>query len=294
MLAAVLVLAAAPAGAGGKHVPYGKGLLWRIEAQRVGVAPNYLFGTMHVTDDRVVHIPKPVRKAFYASDRLVFEVVIIAPQQLAAERTALVEDGRTLDYILSRKKWNYVSWLGWRKYGIPQGQLRQLKPWAVSMILGGSHKEAARLAQGHMVLDAWLQAEGHRLGKPLWELESAAEQFAVFDGLPIKVQLALLDGAIARHEHVEKDRERMIRVYLKRDTGRMYRDVERIARKNPGLRNFYFERLMNVRNRAMARRARSLLAKGGTFIAVGALHLPGEQGMLNLFARDGYRVRRIY
>ena len=55
-----------------------------------------------------------------------------------------------------------------------------------------------------------------------------------------------------------------------------------------------FRSLLVERNLRMVGRMQPLLAAGNTFVAVGALHLYGEQGILNLLRRAGYRVSRIY
>ncbi|HSR71204.1 MAG TPA: TraB/GumN family protein, partial [Kiloniellales bacterium] len=79
--AGLLVLAAVLAGALGRPaaaaeaMPYGQGLLWKIQPAG-NVAPSYLFGTIHITDQRVLDLAPPVRSAFEQSQSAVFEVIM--------------------------------------------------------------------------------------------------------------------------------------------------------------------------------------------------------------------------
>jgi uncharacterized protein YbaP (TraB family) len=53
------------------------------------------------------------------------------------------------------------------------------------------------------------------------------------------------------------------------------------------------EALVSGRNRVMRDRLAPILAEGGAFVAVGALHLSGEDGLVELLRRDGYAVMRV-
>jgi uncharacterized protein YbaP (TraB family) len=60
------------------------------------------------------------------------------------------------------------------------------------------------------------------------------------------------------------------------------------------MREIFWTRLVDARNRVMVARMQPRLAEGNAFVAVGAAHLPGEKGILNLLARQGYTVRKLY
>ena len=56
----------------------------------------------------------------------------------------------------------------------------------------------------------------------------------------------------------------------------------------------YAERLLDIRNRLMVARMMPRLGEGNALVAVGALHLPGRRGILNLLAEEGYHIARVY
>ena len=73
------------------------GLLWRIE--RDGLAPSYLFGTIHVTDERVLNVPEPVTTALSESDTAIFELLITPELHAELARHMLFKDGTRLSSL---------------------------------------------------------------------------------------------------------------------------------------------------------------------------------------------------
>ncbi len=84
----------------GGDLPYGQGLLWKVE--RDGVAPSYLFGTIHITDERVLDLPPEVEAAFNSARSATFEVIMTDELRLRLAQAMVLNDGRTLETILDR------------------------------------------------------------------------------------------------------------------------------------------------------------------------------------------------
>ena len=83
--------------------------------------------------------------------------------------------------------------------------------------------------------------------------------------------------------------------WLQRDLARLVAINSAALRdSDPQLATLFNQRIILDRNRRMAERLESRLHEGGRFIAVGALHLPGEQGLLELLEQRGYRLTRLY
>jgi len=276
------------------EIEYGQGLLWRIEAP--GVAPNYLFGTIHVTDERVLDLPAPVRKAFAMATSATFEVIMTDEDRAKMGQAMVLDDGRDLEAILGPELFQATVAAG-RRYGFEAAQLRRFKPWALATIFSIPQAELARTSGGDQPLDQWLQGEAARQGKAVHALETPAEQLALFNDLSQADQVAMLASAVEANETIETMFEEMTRDYLARHVGAIYARMEAQARAQDAQGAFvrlFLERFNLARNETMAARMAARLDGGGAFIAIGALHLPGEAGLLSLLAARGYKVSRAY
>ncbi len=273
-------------------VPNGQGLLWKIE--RAGLAPSYLFGTIHITDERVLDLPPAVEAAFGAARSATFEVIMTDELRMTMARAMVIRDGRTLESILSPELFREAATAGAR-YGFGPEQMRYFKPWALAMFFSVPQAEFARSAMGEVPLDQWLQTEARARGKPVYALETGDEQIALFNELSEADQLAMLESAIKDNARIEALFEDMTARYLARDVGGIYSEMlVQSQSMNKQLLELFLLRFNDERNRTMIVRMAERLAEGGAFIAIGALHLPGERGLVSLLQNQGYRVERVY
>ena len=275
-----------------EDMPYGQGLLWQVS--RDGVPLAHLFGTMHVTDQRVLQVPEPVADSLAQADRAVFEIVPSAADRQAMSLALLLRDGRRLDGIVGRELFDQAARLA-VGYGLPREALGQLKPWALMPILSVPPEEFARKATGTKALDEALQERAQRLGKPLLALETIEEQLAIFDGLSEADQTAMLEEVVKRHGETLATHNRMKELYLDGDLAGIYRlMLDQSAGNDLRLARAFEQRAVIERNRLMTQRLQPLLDGGALFVAVGALHLPGRDGILHLLAARGYDIQRVF
>lgn len=267
---------------------YDKGLLWRVE--KTGAAASYVFGTVHMDDKRVTTLPPAVRTEFDAARSFAMEV---SPDQsnVAALASRMVYlDGRSLPGVAGEALFLKIIPLVADK-GLPPEMARLFKPWAMVLLLQMPQQDSAN------VLDFMLQRQAVQQGKSLHYLESVDEQVAAFEGMSEPEQLALLRHAVETYRDVRAQAERILNAYLERDLGQMWQIGEADVVKRPELRplkQVFDQRLLYDRNARMAQRMQPQLRSGSAFIAVGALHLYGDRGVLSLLARDGYRITRVY
>ena len=104
----------------------------------------------------------------------------------------------------------------------------------------------------------------------------------------------MLVSAIEQNATIETLFEEMTQQYLDRDTGGIYSRMQAQRESQPELMELFLRRFNDARNQIMADRMAERLAEGGAFIAIGALHLPGEKGLLSLLSQRGYSVERVY
>jgi hypothetical protein len=267
---------------------YDKGLLWRVE--KPGAAPSYLFGTVHIADKRVTALPDAVRKELDAAQSFTMEIALDQSNIATLAARMVYMDGRDLPGVagedLFRKTVALTAGLG-----LPADVARLFKPWAMVLML-----EMPQQSMGD-VLDVTLHQIASQQGKSLDYLETVDDQVAAFENMPDADQVALLRLAVETHHELASETEKLLQAYLQRDLGLMWQISESEVARRPELRPVkavFDQHLLYNRNTRMVQRMQPQLGAGNAFVAVGALHLYGEKGLLSLLARDGYRVSRVY
>ncbi len=269
----------------------GKGRLWRIE--RAGLADSYLFGTMHSSDPRVLALPASVLRALQKSRAVVGELVIKEVNSGSVIARAMLPADRSLaDTVPDDLYAGTLQALA--GFGIPAGVADRLDLWFVVMLLSEDPAEVARQRAGAQVLDEWLQATAERQGKAVLGLETMDEQIAVFAGWPQEMLVAMLRGSLAYPELVRRSQAALLALWSDGDLPSM----DLLFRVStlpmpPEQRRILTETLVLNRNHLMAARLQPILAEGGAFVAVGALHLAGEEGLISLLQDKGWTVTRV-
>lgn len=263
-----------------------EGLLFKIE--RAGQPVAYLFGTIHSEDPRVVALPPAVEEAFSSSRILCLEVDM-APSNLLASMTSMfLQDGRQLPDIVDRELYAHLVRVAAGR-GIPEVSLRYYKPWAIAVMLS-----VPPVVTGEF-LDLMLYRRAIQANKQVIGLESVEEQLDLFDTLSEADQISLLKEALNNIEQLPTLFQALLEKYLERDLAGLMAINERLLQDAaPWFSARFQDRLLDQRNLRMVERLQAPLVAGGVFVAVGALHLPGERGMLRLLQEQGYRVVRIY
>jgi uncharacterized protein YbaP (TraB family) len=263
-----------------------RGLLWEIE--RAGQPVSYLFGTIHSEDPAVLALPAPVQQAFDTAERVVLEVQLDMDAMLFSSQVMLLGDGRRLSEITGKTLFEQTSRVIQTR-GIPEVVLDRMKPWAAAVTLSMPAPETGE------VLDMLLYQRALQAGKHVSGLESIREQLAVFDDMPEREQLVLLQDAVENFPEIDAMHRELLEAWKQRDLATLM--AINAAAMQAGDRQLaaeFQDRLIVRRNRLMAERLQPYLQEGNVFVAVGALHLPGETGLLNLLEQQGYTVRVIY
>lgn len=276
-------------------IPHGQGRLWKVEG--AGAEPSYVFGTMHIDDKRVMDLSPTVEAAFDEADTAAFELI----DETIADIEALYEDRmkltgeETLEDLIGSRSFGILRW------HMKQRQLRpknNIKPWVFWEYLGGEHfgfVDDDRLEpSGHgKVLDDWLEDRATKAGKNVVGLETIAEQVDIYDKIPLDQQADLLKLTLDQYSD-SKPWVPKVQLYLDGDLA-MFEALwrEYLSWLPPDTAETVDRRLIDDRNRVMVERMMPLMAEAGTFVAVGAAHLAGEEGILFLLEQEGFNVTRL-
>ena len=273
---------------------------WKLEKD--GQAPDWLLGTMHLSDPRVTNLPKAAQAAFDAASTVILESDEILDQKAAAMKLFAKPDlmmfGGTqtiTDYLSPDDR--KVLEKGLMDRGIPLLSVVKMKPYIIASMVSLSTCELSRKANGMPFLDMKLAVDAQAAGKEVKGVETLQEQIEAMASLPMDFHVRALVSTARYPQYTADMMETMLQLYLDGQIGLVFPAGAYFApEKNSG--DFkdiamFEEKLITQRNHHMADRADPMLAKGNVFMAVGALHLVGDQGVVELLRQKGYTATPI-
>lgn len=269
--------------------PFSQGRLWRIA--RPGVPDSFVFGTIHVSDPRVSAIPPPVAAALARSRTLATELTVDTAMASRGSDLEEAAEGQLLEPLIGAADFELLR-RQLREQEIPERKIERMKPWAALLKSTRTNERN----QGTS-LDAQLFSMARDRRMQVAALEFFDEQVAAFDAVPMETQVALLKQALAHRDLLARASESTIAAWLRGDLAALADMCEGICASSPEMRQHYAQLRRHIvvdRTALLHHRLFMPLRKGRVFVAVGAMHLQGEQGLLAMLQEDGYRVTRLW
>lgn len=281
-----------------RKVPNSEAVLWKIE--KPDLAPSYLLGTMHLSDPRVTVLSQKTKEAIAQSKSVALEVADLSQQAMTtamAEARDLIvySDGKSLKQELSADEYAKAKEVV-SKSGMPADFTATLKPWLVGMLLATSDCERKQRAAGAMVLDRRVAAEAKKDGIAVTGLETIEDQLKALASIPEDQQIDMLRVGLKYLDRDDDLIETLVQMYLKRDIGAampfQIALAEEAGTSASAFDGFKRKILVN-RNARMLTAAMPMIDDGNAFIAVGALHLVGEKGLVARLRERGFTVTPV-
>lgn len=282
----------------GAEVANTEALLWKVEKD--GVPTSYLFGTVHIPDKRVTDIPASAASALAGSKTVAFEVANMSDAGMIAAVAKMPEllaylDGNTLHGQLSPEEFDkVVKVVG--KAGMPAEAAAVLRPWLISMLLAITDCQREQMQAGRKALDGKLEEQAKSNGAKVIGLETIESQLATLASVPDDQQILMLKSSLAYLDRSDDLVETLVQLYLNRKLGATMPFQRALAEKIgiPGSAFDGFIKILLVdRNKTMTESAKPIFDKGNAFVAVGALHLSGDTGIVALLRNAGYTVTAV-
>lgn len=273
-------------------------ILWRVETP--GRPASHLFGTMHVSDKRILAMPEAARTAIAKARVVALEIANTSPGAMMqavqkVPQLMIYTDGTRLDQKLSKAEFKQVSGL-LAKAGMPAQMAAVVRPWMVSIALAIPACEQQRIAGGAKALDAVIGAMAKANKTEVVGLETIESQLMSLAGVPEADQIAMLRVSLAFMAQRDDLFETLIQSYVKRDLGVVLELSKGMAKmaglKASGFAGFSRE-LIAKRNQSMFKSSRVHVEQGNAFIAVGAAHLIGDTGLVALYRKAGFTVTAV-
>lgn len=258
-------------------------LLWEISGKGIKKS-SYLYGTIHIQDRRVFQYADVVTEKLKSCDAYAMEVLI---DRVTAEelKKAILIENNSLDKLLSPDDYKLLDRQIKKKLKSSILMFNKMKPFFIS----------AQLMQVDMNKDMPMALDMHFLemakkeNKKILGLEKFQEQVATVDKIPLETQCKMMMESIKDSSKIESDGyNRMIETYKQGDLSAIVKLTEDTAYGD----NFSAE-FVTIRNINMSKTIARAAKQQSTFIAVGAAHLGGKNGIIELLGKAGFIVKPV-
>jgi uncharacterized protein len=263
---------------------------WKIETDSATV---WLFGTFHLLPPDLHWRSDAVNAALESADTLWLEADVTSEESQAEMAGLIAEHGMnpagvTLSSMLDGET-NAVLNIVTTRMGASAAALQPMRPWLASLMLA-VHTLHALGFDPSAGADAVLDAEARAAGMRIRYFETAAEQLGFFANVPLRTQIEWLAQTLREMDELPEQVDEMTHAWVTGDVDTLdtlFNDAMRDD--NPEL----YEILMVNRNRAWVPTIVDMLQEGGRhFVAVGAAHLPGDDGLVALLQEAGIEASR--
>jgi uncharacterized protein YbaP (TraB family) len=294
-IASLLFALVAVAGLGNAHAQNDRrGFLFEV---RKGTQTSLLFGTIHVGRPEFYPLPASRLSRLTTVDALVLEADITDTARAidATQKFAMYgagEDG--LDRRLPPEILKRVEAVLARNQ-LERAPMMRMKPWMLGTVLTLFEAAQAGYVPG-LAAEAYVIRMAKSGNKPILEFEGIEQQFSLFENASWATQLAFLEDALKAVETNAARREinRIVQAWETADRPALERLLgEMRAQTSVGAR-FTVDTILLGRHDAMVRRIETLMADGKKYLfAVGALHLVGPRGLVEMLKARGYTVTEL-
>ena len=263
-----------------------KTLLWKISGKYLE-KPSYLFGTMHILCEEDAQLSENLKAVIRDTEQIFFEIDMDNTQEMmGALKFLSMNDGKRISQLLSQEDYEKVKkFFDDNKSMIPFSMMDRFKPYFVSSMIG----EQMMACESTIGMETQIMAEADKYEKEIHGLETIAFQAGIFDSIPYEKQardLVMYVDSIDSYKRVLKS---MTDVYREQDLEKM---EKLMLKSDPGMEQ-YMDLLLYDRNRRWIDLMLSNMVERSTLFAVGAGHLPGNQGVIELLRKRGYDVTPV-
>lgn len=259
-------------------------LLWQVTKEGMKDT-SYLYGSIHFPQKALVNANDKLHKIKFKVDAGCFEI-ILSPDSMAYFSFSLMSGpGKKVNDLFSKKDSKRIFDYFSDNLGMEELMVNNFIPIGLFSFASMSLLEKDTTN----AIDVLLQNDFKSLGKPLLSLESIKQQADLFSQTPMEVQKKELLAVINNQDSVKKELELLKEIYLSQDIDSLYNLVSNSAPDGV----FDKERMNSDRNLKMIKKMPAFMRDQSVLFCVGAAHLGGEKGLINLLREKGFQVTPI-
>ncbi len=264
-------------------------LLWKIESETLA-QPSYLFGTIHIIDSANYFLPNGFYNAIDASKEVVFEIDMnemedpskvfeILPKIMMKNDTSLKDLLTEEEYKIVEKKLS--------SKGLPIFMLEKIKPMFLTVIADMDLQPNALKTGVYLSYETEISKLAQEKNISVSGLETIDYQISIFDSIPYNAQAEMLVKSMSK-KHDSSNLDYIIKLYKNQDIEEMYKMI-----KTEETTYKYEKYLLTNRNKNWIPIIEDKIANRATLFAVGAGHLGGKTGVINLLKNKGYSLTPV-
>ena len=264
-------------------------LLWRISGKNLS-KPSYIFGTMHMICANDIQLSDSLKSAIQNSDNIYLELDMDDMWQMMSAMMHMTMKGDTsLSDLLSTEDYNKVkNYFKEHSSLIPFSLMEKYKP----LLVGSLIMEQTKPCDNMIIIEQLVMEEAKKSSKEVKGLETFDYQLGIFDKIPYKLQaeqlVKMVDDIKSAGEGSKDEIKILTDAYRKQELKKM----DELTKEDPSIGGFT-DILLYDRNANWSKKLQELMPGNSLVIAVGAGHLPGKKGVLNLLKEAGYTVEPV-
>ncbi len=261
-----------------------KSLLWKISGNGLK-QDSYLFGTIHITCD--ANLDANTIKALGATEQLYLELDMDdKSMQMQMMKHMMMKDGAKLSTLLNADDFKIVDEFLKKNMNMSAKMFDSFKPFIITTMLYPKMIDCS-----FQSVESELMKVSKEQNEEVFGLESVEEQMKVFDNISYKVQAEeLLKMAKSDLSKDKEEMKKMMTIYQNKDIEGMLKMMDdsdnKITSENQ-------EVLLNNRNKNWIPLMMKIMSEKPTFFGVGAGHLAGDEGVIKLLRKQGYKVEAV-
>jgi uncharacterized protein YbaP (TraB family) len=265
-----------------------KSFLWKVSSDQSSL---YILGSIHLLNKESYPLKKSIEDAFEETKKLLLEVDL--PKANAEKMQHLVlqksvsRDGTALHQNVSSDTYDRVARRA-KELGIDIRMLSPLKPWVIAMTMAAVKLQTLGF-DPKLGIDRHFAERAKQADKPTDGLETAEFQLNLFDQFSPREQELLLRQSMSEMDHVERNVSEIVQAWKSGDIGAVEKHLLTGMRDHPEIHR----KVIDDRNQRWLPQIENLLARGeNALVVVGAAHLVGKNGVIELLKSRGYSVEQ--
>ena len=258
-------------------------LLWEISGNGLET-PSYLYGTIHIIPQDSFYVSDKVEELLESSERLVMEMELDAATMMSSAMGMMLKPPNSLKSLLSDEDYTFLRGFMRDSLRQPLPMYQMIKPIFIEQHVSMGYCMDEQPAS----YELYFMQKYNEWKKPISGLETAEEQLKFFDSITLEEQAQSLMETIREPGKLCEQYSQMVSLYRQQNLDSLIS----LTQEDPDIGE-HTDVLLDNRNQNWISQLEAFMQEEQVFIAVGAAHLPGEQGVIMLLRAEGYEVTPV-
>lgn len=258
-------------------------LLWKISHPDLEQT-SYLMGTIHTSDEKVFELFNTYKDETFENCELIALEIELDTNPFQALMSFMVTDAdyKIENFLSPSEKEKLSNWLK-KEHGMKLAHFERIKPIFFYFLVN----DFGPASNNKMFLDQYIFELAKEKEKKIMGLESISDQINAFDNIPYEDQFDLLLSSLDQNKKGDKTYQKLVKTYERQKISKM---KKLLFKEMPAS---FRTALVDQRNDDMFQTALPYIIEESVFIAIGAGHLPGEKGLIQLLRDKGFQVEPL-